>query len=161
MMETYGPPCRYQRWSRGHKANYTNKIRGQGQRQLYRGQTLSRPRTGMLEANTKDQGHRCKCFPNEKKFFQAISPPKKGLQKNFYGDLQNSTTKKSLRKFSARFLAFSNRILTMQIRVLSSSRSGQAVLEDLRLRGQGQRLDLRGQRLQNVSLRTSSRPRMS
>ena len=35
-----------QRWSRGHKA------RGQGQ--PFRGQTLSRPRTGMLEAKTKD-----------------------------------------------------------------------------------------------------------
>ena len=42
-----------QRWSRGHNA------RGQGQRhkkiprqgQPFRGQTLSRPRTGMLDAN--------------------------------------------------------------------------------------------------------------
>ena len=34
----------YQRWSRGHKA------RGQGQGQPFRGQTLSRPRIGMLEA---------------------------------------------------------------------------------------------------------------
>ena len=35
------------------KAKDTKKIRGQGQ--PFRGQTLSRPRTGMLEA--KDQGH--------------------------------------------------------------------------------------------------------
>ena len=55
----------YQRWSRGHKA------RGQGQGQPFRGQTLSRPRTGMLEA--KDQGHKRK---------------KKGLHKNFSGNLQ-------------------------------------------------------------------------
>ena len=42
----------YQRWSRGHKA------RGQGQGQPFRGPTLLRPSTGMLEA--KDQGHRRK-----------------------------------------------------------------------------------------------------
>ena len=52
----------------GHK-----KIRGQGQGQPFRGQTLSRPRTGMLEA--KDQGHRGKCSPKKgiQKIFQAIS----------------------------------------------------------------------------------------
>ena len=47
-----------QRWSRGHKARgqgqEQKKIEGQGQ--FFRGQTLSRPRTGMLEA--KDQGPR-------------------------------------------------------------------------------------------------------
>ena len=57
------------------KAKNTKKIRGQGQ--PFRGQTLSRPRTGMLEANAKDQGHKRKC-----------SPKKKGLHKNFLGDLQ-------------------------------------------------------------------------
>ena len=55
------------------------KIRGlgQGQGQPFRGQNLSRPRTGMLEAKAKDQGHRRKC-----------SPKKKSLQKFFSGDLQ-------------------------------------------------------------------------
>ena len=59
------------------KAKDTKKIRGQGQGQgqLFRGQTLSRQRTGMLEA--KDQGHNRKCFPK-----------KKGLQKSFSGNLQ-------------------------------------------------------------------------
>ena len=57
------------------KAKNTKKIRGQGQGQLFRGQTLSMPRTGMLEA--KDQGHKRKC-----------SPKKKGLHKNFSSDLQ-------------------------------------------------------------------------
>ena len=52
------------------------KIRGQGQGQPFRGQTLSRPRTEMLEA--KDQGHKRKCSPKEKK---------KGLHKNVSGDL--------------------------------------------------------------------------
>ena len=56
-------------------AKDTKKIRGQGQ--FFRGQTLSRPRTGMLEAKAKDQGHSRKC-----------SPKKKGLQKSFSGDFQ-------------------------------------------------------------------------
>ena len=47
----------YQRWSRGHKA------RGQGQGQPFRGQSLSRPRTGVLKA--KDQGNRRKCSPKK------------------------------------------------------------------------------------------------
>ena len=51
----------------------TQKIRGQGQGQPFRGQTLSRPRTGMLEAKAKDQGHSCKCSKKKrssKKFFR-------------------------------------------------------------------------------------------
>ena len=54
------------------EAKDTKKIQGQGQ--PFREQTLSRPRTGMLEA--KDQGHSHKCFPKKKVFkkvFQAIS----------------------------------------------------------------------------------------
>ena len=39
----------------------TQKIRGQGQ--PFRGKTLSKPRTGMLEA--KDQGHKRKCSPKK------------------------------------------------------------------------------------------------
>ena len=57
------------------KAKDTKKIRGQGQ--PFRGQTLSRPRTGMLEAKAKDQRHSRKCFQK-----------KKGLQKSFSGNLQ-------------------------------------------------------------------------
>ena len=60
------------------KAKDTKKIRGQGQSQgqPFRGQNLSRPRTGMLEAKAKDQGHSRKCSPKKKVFkkvFQAIS----------------------------------------------------------------------------------------
>ena len=61
------------------KAKDTKKIRdqGQGQGQPFRGQTLSRPRTGMLEAKAKDQGHKRKCSQKKKKvftkIFQAIS----------------------------------------------------------------------------------------
>ena len=56
------------------KAKETKKIRGQAQEKPIRGQTLLRPRTGMLEAMAKDTAAN---------FFQ-----KKGLQKSFSGDLQ-------------------------------------------------------------------------
>ena len=85
-----------QRWSRGHKARGQGQghknIRGQGQGQPFRGQTLSRPRTGMLEAKAKDQGHKRKCSPKKKKvftkIFQAIST-KTRFPKNFSGAPQN------------------------------------------------------------------------
>ena len=61
---------RQQNWSRGHNARVQGqghkKIRGQGQ--PYRAQTLSRPRTGMLEAKANDQGHKRKCSPKKKVF---------------------------------------------------------------------------------------------
>ena len=71
------------------KAKDTKKIRGQGQGQgqPFRGQTLSRPRTGMLEAKAKDQGHKA----------QVLSK-KKGLHKNFSGDLQKKKKKKKKKK---------------------------------------------------------------
>ena len=55
---------------------------GQGQGQRFRGQTLSRPWTGMLEAKAKDQGHKHKCYPK-----------KKGFHKNFFGDLKKKKKK--------------------------------------------------------------------
>ena len=70
------------------KAKDTKKIQGQGQ--PFRGQTLSRPRTGMLEA--KDQGHKRKC-----------SPKKKGLHKNFSGDPHKKTFSKKFFKHSTKF----------------------------------------------------------
>ena len=85
-----------QRWSRGHKARDQSqgqghqKIRGQGQ--PFRGHTLSRPRTGMLEAKAKDQGHKRK-----------RSPKKQGLHKNFSSDLHKKTFSK---KFFKRFTKF-------------------------------------------------------
>ena len=54
------------------KAKDTKEIRGQGQGQPFRGQTLSRSRTGMLEAKAKEQGHRRK------------RSQKKGLQKKIF-----------------------------------------------------------------------------
>ena len=68
-----------QRWSRGHKARGQGqtkehkKIRGQGQEQPFRKQTLLRPKTGMLKAKAKGQGHRRKCSPKKRssKFFSC------------------------------------------------------------------------------------------
>ena len=84
------------------KAKDTKKFRGQGQGQgqPFRGQTLSRPRTGMLEAKAKDQGHKRKCSPKKKK--------KKGLHKNFSGDLQKKKKKKKV--FTKIFRAISTKI---------------------------------------------------
>ena len=57
------------------EAKVTKKIQGQGQ--PFRGQALSRPRTGMLEAKAKDQAQvlskKKKVFT---KIFQAISKKK-------------------------------------------------------------------------------------
>ena len=109
------------------KAKDTKKIRGQGQGQgqPFRGQTLSRPRTGMLEAKAKDQGHKAQVLSKKKK--------KIGLQKNFSGDLQKKKKKSSQKFFKRSSLknVFQkifqplHKILTFQKIVLSSSR-GQA-----------------------------------
>ena len=79
------------------KAKDTKKIRGQGQ--PFRGQTLSRPRTGMLEAKAKDQGHKRKCSPEKNKkvftkIFQAIST-KKRFPNNFSSAPQNFNNSKN------------------------------------------------------------------
>ena len=78
------------------KAKDTKKIRGQGQGQQFRGQTLSRPRTGMLEA--KDQGHKRKCSPKKKKkkkvftkIFQAISKKKKKVFTKIFQAISTKT----------------------------------------------------------------------
>ena len=90
------------------KAKDTKKIRGQGQGQgqPFRGQTLSRPRTGMLEA--KDTS--ASAFQKKKKvftnIFQAISKKKKkkkSLHKNFSSDLHKNTFSKKFFKRSAKF----------------------------------------------------------
>ena len=77
------------------KAKDTKKIRGQGQGQgqPFRGQTLSRPRTGMLEAKAKDQGHKAQVLSKKKK--------KKGLHKNFSGVLQKKKKKVFTKIFQA------------------------------------------------------------
>ena len=85
------------------KAKDTKKNRGQGQ--PFRGQNLSRPRTGMLEAKAKDQGHKRKCSPKSQKFFRRSQKKKKkkGLHKNFSSGLHKKTFSK---KFFKRFTKF-------------------------------------------------------
>ena len=74
-------------WSRSHKARGQGqghkKIRGQGQGQPYRGQTLSRPRTGMLEA--KDQGYNAlqKQKKSSEKIFRRSQKQKRSSEKIF------------------------------------------------------------------------------
>ena len=105
------------------KAKDTKKIRDQGQ-------TLSRPRP-----RTKDtDASVLRKKRSSKIFFQAIST--RGNQK------------KGLCRFSAKFLAFSNEISTVQ-KWCCPRAEDRAIFEDLRLRGQGQGL-------QNVASRTSS-----
>ena len=72
------------------KAKDTKKIRGQGQGQPFRGQTLSRPRTGMLEAKAKDQGHKAQVLSKKKKKKRSSQK----FFKNFSGDLQKKKKKK-------------------------------------------------------------------
>ena len=127
-----------QRWSRGQKARGQGqghkKIRGQGQGQPFRGQTLSRPRTKDTSASALQK--------------------KKGLHKNFSGDLKKkifflaiSTKKRFPKNFSSAPQNFniSKNSAVLEPRTGQSSRTW-----DLDLRGQGQGL-------QNVS----SRPRTS
>ena len=101
------------------KAKDTKKFRSQGQ-----AQTLSRPRTKGTGASVLQKK---KIFKN---FFQAISKKRsskfffirKRSSKFFSRDFHARKTKKGLCKFPARFLALSNKILTVQKIVLSSSR---------------------------------------
>ena len=93
------------------KAKDTKKIRGQGQGQgqPFRGQTLSRPRTGMLEAKAKDQGHKAQVLSKKKKkrssqkFFTRSPKKKKGLHKNFSSNLHEKTLSKKFFNRSTKF----------------------------------------------------------
>ena len=49
------------------EAKDTKKIRGQGQEQPFRGQRLSRPKTGMLEAKTKAKDTSASALQKKKK----------------------------------------------------------------------------------------------
>ena len=94
------------------EAKDTKKIRGQGQGQPFRGQTLSRPRTGMLKDTSASA---------------LQKQTKKGHHKNFSGDLKKKIFfKRSPQKnvFQEIFQAL-HKILTIQKIVLPSSR-GQA-----------------------------------
>ena len=65
--------------ARGQGQGHQKKSLGQGQ--PFRGQTLSRPGTGILEAKAKDQGHSRKCSQKKKsskKFFRQSPIYKRG-----------------------------------------------------------------------------------
>ena len=108
------------------KAKDTKKIRGQGQ--PFRGQTLSRPRTGMLEAKAKDQGHKAQVLSKKKKkrssqkFFRR-SPKKKKKKKK--RSSQKFFKRSPLENVFQKIFQALPKILTFQKIVLSSSR-GQA-----------------------------------
>ena len=88
------------------KAKDTKKIRGQGQGQPFRGQTLLRPRTGMLEAKVKDTNT-------------------SALQKKKKRSLQKFFKRSPLKNVFQKIFQALHKILTFQKIVLSSSR-GQA-----------------------------------
>ena len=113
------------------KAKDTKKIRGQGQGQgqPFRGQTLSRPRTGMLEAKAKDQGHKAQVLSKKKKkrssqkFFRRS--PKKKKKKKKKRSSQNFFKRSPRKNAFQKIFQPLHKILTFQKIVLSSSR-GQA-----------------------------------
>ena len=101
------------------KAKDTKKFQGQGQ-------TLSRPRprTKHTSASVLQKKKRSPkiFFRRSQKSLRKNFQAKKVLKKFFSHDLHLTKTKKGLRKVSARFLAFSCKISTVQKIVLSSSR---------------------------------------
>ena len=146
-----------QRWSRGHKA----RGQGQGHKKNPRPRPAF-PRTDTIEAkdrNARGQGQ------GPRTQAQVLSKKKKGLHKNFLGDLKKkkvftkifqaiSTKKRFPKNFSSASQNFNNSKNSARPRA-----EDRPIFEDLRPRDQGQGLDLRGQGqgLQNLS----SRPRTS
>ena len=117
------------------KAKDTKKIQGQGQGQPFRGQTLSRPRTGMLEAKAKDQGHKAQVLSKKKKkkrssqkFFRRSPKKKKKKKRSSHKFFKRSPLKNVFQKI---FQAL-HKILTFQKIVLSSSQ-GQANFRGLQV----------------------------
>ena len=86
------------------KAKDTKKNRGQGQGQPFRGQTLSRPRTGMLEAKAKDTS--ASALQNHKNFLGDLKKKKKKVFTKIF--LAVSTKKRFPKYFSSASQNFSN-----------------------------------------------------
>ena len=132
-------PVEVESRTQGLRPRTQKKIRGQGQ--PFRGQTLSRPRTGMLEAkdrNAQGQGPRTQAqgFSNKKKVYKNFfsgnlkKNTKKRSSNKFFRQSPQEEYKRGLCKFSARFLAFSCKILRVQKTVLSLRR-GQGSFQGL------------------------------
>ena len=89
----------------------------------------------------------------------ALQKKKKGLHKNFSGDLQKKGLHKNFssdlhkKTFSKKFFKRSAKFYQLK-KYCCPRAEDRPIFEDLRPRGQGQGLDLRGQGLQNVSSRT-------
>ena len=117
-----------------------------------------------LEAKAKDslsedrhsrgQGQECSRPRTKDTSASALQKKKKSSQKFF----SRSPKKKKKKKVFTKIFQALHKILTFQKIVLSSRAEDRPIFEDLRPRGQGQGLDLRGQGLQNVSSRTPSLP---
>ena len=76
------------------EAKDTKKIQDQGQEQPFQEQTLSRPRTGMLKAQVKDQRHNAEVISKKKVFApnsknNAVLSRRQGI----FEDLQTSRPK--------------------------------------------------------------------
>ena len=112
------------------------------------GQECSRPRPRTKDTNASALQKK----RYSQKFFRRSQ--KKGLHKNF----QAISTKK---RFPKNCLSAPQNFNNSKSQKCCPRTEDRPIFEDLRPRGQGQGLDLRGQGLQNVSSRTSSRPRMS
>ena len=97
---------KHHRWSRGNKAQGQEQKKIRGQEQLFREQTLSRPRAGMVEAKAKDQEHRRKVFYEKKKvfkiFFRRSKKQQQSLQRHFSADRQKKLRIKAKAKDQGR-----------------------------------------------------------
>ena len=146
------------------------KIRGREQRQepTFRGQTLSRPRTEMLEAKVKDQGHNALVLSKKSNKQQRFSREKSQifckildvlLKKKIFINFPRGIWRALRRKKKGHDLG---PYITNQKIVLPSAKD-RAFSRTCRLRGLGQKLEFQCQRqgLLNVFTRTSSRPKKS
>ena len=102
------------------EAKYRKHIRGQGQ--PFRGQTLLRPRTTLPRTDPLEAKDRFAQGQSQGPRTQAQVFSKKRSSKMFSRRSPKEEKEKRLRKFSARFLVFFSKILTIQKIVLSSSR---------------------------------------
>ena len=117
------------------EAKDTKNIRGQGEGQPYRGQTLSRPTTGMLKAKAKDQGHKAEVISKKKK--EKVYTLQKCV--NFPENLGVLQEKKNFKKFIAGSRAFSKTKqnchdlgpFSIRQKIVLSSIRGQGIFEDL------------------------------
>ena len=143
--------------------------RTQGSRPRLRTQKNPRPRTAFPRTDTLEAKDRNARGQGPRTQAQVLSKKKKkGLHKNFSGDLQNKKKRSSQKFFkrSPQKNVFQNifqalhKILTIQKILLSSSR-GQANFRGLEAKAKDLTFEAKAKDFQNVSSRTSSRPRTS